>query len=88
MTYIVLSGGLCRELMITKAWFQAFSMGKKREIRCANVLRYNLGELPLTYLDIIISNGQLGISTFMGLPNMAMKRLVLRKENTSHQQGG
>jgi hypothetical protein len=43
-----------------KSKVYAFGIGKEREMRCANMLRCNLGELPLTHLDIPMSNRHLG----------------------------
>jgi hypothetical protein len=54
-----------------------FGFSQADKERKANMLNYKLGELPVKYLGIPISNKVLGIGTFQGLINRMFKRLDL-----------
>lgn len=58
-----------------KSEVYVFGMKQEMKERCANMLNCNLGDLPLTYLGIPISDQHLGITAFIWLPNKMNKRL-------------
>jgi hypothetical protein len=56
-----------------------FGKGEEDTIKISNILNYKLGEMPMKYLGITLSDSNLGMSALVGMVKKVAKRVPPRK---------